>query len=339
MGCLGSKANSEADGEEEIPEIPEAKVYSWDKRKETDKEKYFVKDRHGRDSSVFRNDVDDLPITIDNCSDCFVFLLGVTKTITVDQCAHVTIIAFSADSVYVRDSSDVTLIGACGQYRCRDCRRLSLFLHCPTQPVIESSQKVKTAPLIIDFDGIESALQALPISKFTNFWDQIHDFGPLGNEPNWEINQKPTTELERIYSQVADMFIAAPIVRCSHSFYPIVHKSSVKTESELSFVILGGEDAEKTAFASYSTFTQQKKIAVLAETLCRKSSTALLPERAKKQLRAASPFLIGQLFVGRLTAIDHAAYADPGSSYVSFQAEAAEDAKLFFSGISQFDQS
>ena len=52
MGCLGSKANSETDGEEEA--IPEAKVYSWDKRKETDKEKYFVKDRHGRDSSVFR---------------------------------------------------------------------------------------------------------------------------------------------------------------------------------------------------------------------------------------------------------------------------------------------
>ena len=55
------------------------------------------------------SDVDDLPITIDNCSDCFVFLLGVTKTITVDQCAHVTIIAFSADSVYVRDSSWVTI--------------------------------------------------------------------------------------------------------------------------------------------------------------------------------------------------------------------------------------
>ena len=91
--------------------------------------------------------------------------------------------------------------------------------------------------------------------------------------------------------------------------------------------------------SNWETFNMLIFVGVLAETLCRKSSTALLPERAKKQLRAASPFLIGQLFVGRLTAIDHAAYAHPGSSYVSFQAEAAEDAKLFFSGISQFDQS
>ena len=71
--------------------------------------------------------------------------------------------------------SDVSVVSACGQFRCRDCRRLDLFLHCATQPVIESSQKIQTAPLIIDFESIENHLQNLNISKFTNHWNQVRN--------------------------------------------------------------------------------------------------------------------------------------------------------------------
>lgn len=71
------------------------------------------------------------------------------------------------------DCRDISLLSACGQYRCRDCRRLDLYLHCGTQPVIESSQKVKTAPLYLDFDGIENALAGLKISKFSNLWNKV----------------------------------------------------------------------------------------------------------------------------------------------------------------------
>ena len=66
-------------------------------------------------------------------------------------------------------------MSACGQFRCRDCRRLDLFLHCATQPVIESSQKIQTAPLIIDFESIENHLKNLNISKFTNHWNQVRN--------------------------------------------------------------------------------------------------------------------------------------------------------------------
>ena len=50
------------------------------------------------------SDVDDLPMTIDSCEDTFIFLKGVTKTLTIDDCKNVTIVAFSADSVYIRNS-------------------------------------------------------------------------------------------------------------------------------------------------------------------------------------------------------------------------------------------
>jgi hypothetical protein len=64
-------------------------------------------------------------------------------------------------------------MAVCGQYRCRDCRILKLYLHSGTQPVIESSQKVSVAPFYVDFDGIERYLKDLAISKFANYWDKV----------------------------------------------------------------------------------------------------------------------------------------------------------------------
>ena len=52
MGCLGSKS-SEASEENSVAQT-EPKVYSWDKRKNEDKEKYFVRNKHGLENSVFR---------------------------------------------------------------------------------------------------------------------------------------------------------------------------------------------------------------------------------------------------------------------------------------------
>ena len=70
--------------------------------------------------------------------------------------------------------SNLKVVLACGQYRCRDCRNLELYLHCSTQPVIESSTKIQTSPLILDFDGIEKILEKMKISKFNNLWSKVN---------------------------------------------------------------------------------------------------------------------------------------------------------------------
>lgn len=336
MGCLGSKS-SEASEESSVAQT-EPKVYSWDKRKNEDKEKYFVRNKHGLENSVFRNDVENIPISVENCSNCLIFLLGVTKTVTIDSCENVKIICFSADSVYARDSSDVSVVSACGQFRCRDCRRLDLFLHCATQPVIESSQKIQTAPLIIDFESIENHLQNLNISKFTNHWNQIHDFGPLGNESNWCLAKSVTGKLDEIYDSFGNMFMTAPIVRSTHSHFPVIDCSESITKKEASFVIFSGQDAENLATSCYQGLTQDKKIGALVKSACRKSTNVALPERAQKSLiREESSVLIGLFFRGTISAIDYSAYAQPGQSYLSFNQEAENDADLFFSNLSTFD--
>jgi hypothetical protein len=54
MGCFSSKDSQSS--EETVQEVAEEKVYSWDKRRETetDKEKYFVRNKFGIENSVFR---------------------------------------------------------------------------------------------------------------------------------------------------------------------------------------------------------------------------------------------------------------------------------------------
>ena len=51
------------------------------------------------------SDVDDLPMTVEDCSDTVILLFGVAKTIIIDNCNNSTIIAFSSDSTYIRNST------------------------------------------------------------------------------------------------------------------------------------------------------------------------------------------------------------------------------------------
>lgn len=338
MGCFSSKDSQSS--EETVQEVAEEKVYSWDKRRETetDKEKYFVRNKFGIENSVFRNDVCDLPITIDNCSDCLIILLGVAKTVTIDECKNIKVICFSADSLYIRNSTNVTVMAVCGQYRCRDCRILKLYLHSGTQPVIESSQKVSVAPFYVDFDGIERYLKDLAISKFANYWDKIHDFGPFGSEPNWIVDKSLLSDLESIYLSFSSRFVSAPILRTENSFFPIIRENQ-NDGGELSFAIFCGDNAEGLATSCYTQFVVQSKIGVLVQSSAGKLSSLLLPERAKKQLSYQNGYLIGLLFKGHISAIDYSKFADPGQSYVSFQQEAKVDSELFFNSANKQFQS
>ena len=74
------------------------------------------------------------------------------------------------------------------------------------------------------------------------------------------------------------------------------------------------------------------------KSVSRKSTNAVLPERAQKSLiREDSSSLIGLFFRGSISAVDYSAYAAPGQSYLSFNREAENDVDLFFSNSSTFD--
>ena len=58
----------------------------------------------------YSSDVNDLPMTIENCKSCIIFLNGLCKTVTIDNCKDVKIITFASDSVYIRDSKYIIIL-------------------------------------------------------------------------------------------------------------------------------------------------------------------------------------------------------------------------------------
>ena len=118
------------------------------------------------------SDVKDAPITVDSCSNTVIFLQGLTKNLIIDDCENVTILGFVADSTYIRNSKNCRLVLVTGQFRTRDCRQLNLYLHCPTQPVIESTTRVEVSPIRMDFVGVENI--EMKHSKFNNQWQKVN---------------------------------------------------------------------------------------------------------------------------------------------------------------------
>lgn len=335
--CLSSKSN-QADSPRQEPN-PEPKTYSWDKREKTiDKQKFFVQNLNGTENALFRDDVNDLPMTIDSCEDTFIFLKGVTKTLTIDNCKNVTIVAFSADSVYIRNSSNLKVVLACGQYRCRDCRNLELYLHCSTQPVIESSTQIRSSPLILDFDGVETILEKMKISKFNNLWSKIHDFGPVGDEDNWTLLEDPILELESLYSLLSTVLPESKLNASKSSLFPILENLPDENPMNLIFIILTGPNAEETATSLYISLFYKTKKAILVQSCAGKFSGISIPARARKQLPDLEneAHLIGLLFYGSVSAVELSDFVTPGAAFSSFQNDAKADSDLLFNSRNLF---
>lgn len=77
------------------------------------------------------------------------------------------------------------------------------------------------------------------------------------------MNRNILEQLDGIYKAFANMFIAAPIVRSIHSYYPVLNQSGIDLNAEMSFVIFAGKNVEDLATSCYHHFTQDKKIGML----------------------------------------------------------------------------
>lgn len=108
-------------------------------------------------------------VTIDDCVNCFI-LLGPVKSrfVALDFSKfgnnypshrnHVLHQHVVINSVFLRDSTDCKVAMSCQQFRSRDCKRIELFLHCTTQPIIEASVAMKFACLQCYYPGLSSRI-------------------------------------------------------------------------------------------------------------------------------------------------------------------------------------
>lgn len=224
-------------------------VFSWDKRDEVDPADYCFDDLTGETKGKFPGDINGQQFSIENCKDCILFVFDNVASLTVDECTNCVIfIGPSKGSVFIRECTDVKLAVCCQQFRSRDCKRVDTFLHCNTQPIIESSTGMKFACLQFNYLQLATQVRAAGISLYNNEWNNIYDFSPVDHGLNFSI--LPSTARfdsyltqDMVTSAVYDDHCTVPFT-CQESLLPLIVASTDRDSGNpfLLSIFLGPND-------------------------------------------------------------------------------------------------
>ncbi|XP_045123423.1 protein XRP2-like [Portunus trituberculatus] len=189
MGCVQSSGREEAVTKVEEP----PKAYSWDRKDKVDPADFTLEGLRGEEAGRVPGTINGQQFIIQNCQSSQIFLLDHINTITIDDCSDCTIfIGPTTGSVFVRDCQECVVVGACGQFRTRDCCRLEVYLLCQTQPIIEASSKMKFGCFQAFYPQLKEHFSKASLSVFNNNWSNVYDFTPVDGETNWSTITQPS---------------------------------------------------------------------------------------------------------------------------------------------------
>lgn len=126
---------------------------------------------------------------IDECKGCSFFIFDVTANVYIDDSENCTVfIAPCESTVFLRNSKNMRVIAATKQFRVRDCFDCEIGLYCPSQPVIESSNRMVIAPFPqIGYPQLLGQFKTVKMEVWNNHWSEIHDFTKKAGEQHFEL--------------------------------------------------------------------------------------------------------------------------------------------------------
>ncbi len=124
------------------------------------------------------------PFQIEECTDCDIYVLDLTATVTIDECVNCRIfIGPCESSIFVRDCKDCKFTLACQQYRSRSCLRCDTLLMCTTAPVVESSKEMRFGCWRTQYFDLKEQLDGAGLDVYQNKWSEVYDFTKA--DGNW----------------------------------------------------------------------------------------------------------------------------------------------------------
>lgn len=188
MGCLFSWFRSLPSSSHQQPLDEGPKQYSWDVR-DTRAQDYIIENLKGETVGRMPGTVNGQQLVIQNCQDCNIYIFDHSATITIDDCTNCKFfIGPVKQSLFIRDCQQCGFVLACQQFRTRDCRLIDAFFLCESQPIIESSSKMRFACFKYFYPQLEGQFRDCGLSIFNNNWSNIHDFTPVPDEaPNFSF--------------------------------------------------------------------------------------------------------------------------------------------------------
>ncbi|VVC39344.1 Hypothetical protein CINCED_3A008023 [Cinara cedri] len=183
MGCFCCKF--------EATKPPKKLVYSWVERKHLDPADYVIENLNGGMAYKPPGSVSGQQFVIRNCQGSNIYLLDHAGSITVDDCQRCTIVLGpTKQSVFIRDTTNTTVVVACSQFRVRDCSSLKISLFCSTQPVIESSRELQFSCYQLYYNQLSDQFIKANLNIWNNNWRTVYDY--TWNEgDNWIVNEEP----------------------------------------------------------------------------------------------------------------------------------------------------
>lgn len=132
------------------------KVYSWDTRSNINLQDYTLENKKGETIVKLPDSINGNQYIIQNLEDCFVYIFDHTAIVTVDDCKNCRFfIGPCKGSIFIRNCNDCNFAIICQQFRTRDCKRITTFLSCATQPIIEASTSMRFACLSVNYKDLE----------------------------------------------------------------------------------------------------------------------------------------------------------------------------------------
>ncbi|KAK7481501.1 hypothetical protein BaRGS_00027263 [Batillaria attramentaria] len=184
MGCIFSWFRRRSN-QQQLENVPEEapKVYSWDVRDRSKAQDYIIQNKKGETLGRMPGTVNGQQFVIQNCQDCNIYIFDYTATVTIDDCSNCNFFLGPVkQSLFIRECQQCRLVAACQQFRTRDCRLIDLFLLCDSQPIIESSSKMRFACFRYSYPQLEGQFRSSGLSIFNNNWSNLHDFTPVPGE-------------------------------------------------------------------------------------------------------------------------------------------------------------
>jgi len=124
-----------------------------------------------------------LDIVIEDCQNTTIAICDHTAQVQIDSLDDCRVlIGACTDSAFVRGCVNCEMTIGARQLRTRDCRDCTFYLYCATEPVIETSTRLRFAPYNAAYPQLGSHFTSANLAPAGNLWYAVYDFN--GAEPD-----------------------------------------------------------------------------------------------------------------------------------------------------------
>jgi len=116
-------------------------------------------------------------IRIDRCKDSTIIIMDYSGQVSINECSNcIFFIAPCRGSIYLNKSSNIKLIGASSQFRCRDVLDSKISIFSASKPALERVKNLKISCFCFMYTELQEMFSKSELSIWDNCWSEYTNF-------------------------------------------------------------------------------------------------------------------------------------------------------------------